>query len=155
MHFRLIERERPVGASKATDYRRRLADAHLAFWFRFLYPHQALIEQGATERLEEQILKTLPEHTGHHVLTTWSRTKLAETGPYTEIGPWWDKTGENDIDSVAVNPFGKKILFAEVKPQKSGINLTALQLKSAFFLQRNKAYKDYELHYQCFSAEDL
>ena len=60
-----------------------------------------------------------------------------------------------NIDSVAVNTFGKKILFAEVKPQKSGINLTALQLKSAFFLQRNKAYKDYELHYQGFSAEDL
>lgn len=140
-HFRLIERERPLGASKTTDYRRRLTDTHLAFWFRFLYPYQALIEQGATERLEEQILKTLPEHTGHHVLTTWSRTKLAETGPYTEIGPWWDKTGENDIDSVAVNTFGKKILFAEVKPQKSGINLTALQLKSAFFLQRNKALR--------------
>lgn len=140
-HFRLIERERPLGASKTTDYRRRLTDTHLAFWFRFLYPYQALIEQGATERLEEQILKTLPEHTGHHVLTTLSRTKLAETGPYTEIGPWWDKTGENDIDSVAVNTFGKKILFAEVKPQKSGINLTALQLKSAFFLQRNKALR--------------
>lgn len=86
-HFRLIERERPLGASKTTNYRRRLTDTHLAFWFRFLYPYQALIEQGATERLEEQILKTLPEHTGHHVLTTWSRTKLAETGPYTEIGP--------------------------------------------------------------------
>lgn len=56
---------------------------------------------------------------------------------------------------MAVNTFGKKILFAEVKPQKSGINLTALQLKSAFFLQRNKAYKDYELHYQGFSTEDL
>lgn len=35
-HFRLIERERPLGASKATDYRRHLADAYLAFWFRFL-----------------------------------------------------------------------------------------------------------------------
>ena len=37
-HFRLIERERPLEASKTTDYRRRLTDAHLAFWFRFLYP---------------------------------------------------------------------------------------------------------------------
>ena len=37
-HFRLIQRERPLGASKTTDYRRRLTDAHLAFWFRFLYP---------------------------------------------------------------------------------------------------------------------
>ena len=52
-HFRLIERERPLGASKTTDYRRRLTDAHLAFWFRFLYPYQTPIEQGATERLEE------------------------------------------------------------------------------------------------------
>jgi hypothetical protein len=40
---------------------------------------------------------------------------LMRQGPWTEVGAWWDRKGENEIDAIAWDVRSRKVLFAEVK----------------------------------------
>ena len=120
-----------------------------------MYPALGLIEQGATNRLTEQVLAKLPNFTGRHVLEQWFRTKFMETGNFTLVGPWWDRKGLNEIDLVAINPFDKEIVFAEIKRNKTHIDLAELRQKSFSFLAQVPGYSDFKPSYTALSLEDL
>lgn len=157
-YFHLIQRENPVGRQiKAKNFRFVMADDYLHFWFRFIYPNLGLIQQGSTSRLVQKMLLELPDYTGRHVLERWFRTKFWESGNYTEVGPWWDAStkGENEIDIVAINPFDKEVVFAEVKRRKENLNLQLLKQKSFAFLAQNPACSKYAVRYEALSMEDM
>lgn len=157
-YFHLIKRENPVGRQKnSRNFRFVMADDYLHFWFRFIYPNLGLIQQGSTARLERKILDELPDYTGRHVLERWFRTKLWESGNFTEVGPWWDASlkGENEIDIVAINPFDKEVLFGEVKRRKSNIDLDLLKQKSFAFLSQNPEYRKYDVRCEAYGMEDM
>ena len=91
------------------------------------------------------------------MLERWFRTKLWESGNFTEVGPWWDASGkgENEIDIVAINPFDKEVLFGEVKRRKSNIDLDLLKQKSFAFLSQNPEYRKYAVRYEACGMEDI
>lgn len=153
--YNVIEKVRPVESSKDSDYRFRIADDYIRFWFRFVYPYLGLIQQGATTRLQIKILEALPDYIGRTVLENWFRKKLSESGLYTVVGCWWDRRGENEIDIVAVNPFDKEILFAEVKRDPRKIYLPGLEQKAYAFMAQTKRYKTFKLQVRGFSSADL
>lgn len=153
--YNIIEKVRPVESTKESDYRFRIGDDYIRFWFRFIYPHLGLIQQGVTHRLQANILESLPDFTGRHVLENWFKQQLWETGLYSVVGSWWDRKGENEIDIVAINTFDKEIVFVEVKRDPDKINLPALQQKAYAFMAQSKRFGKFKMRVQGRSLKDL
>ena len=63
-----------------------------------------MIEAGQTALLQQYVTDNYEQFTGR-TLERWFQTKMMESGPYTRIGNWWDKRGENELDLIAVNVF--------------------------------------------------
>ena len=153
--FNIIERQFPVGSKTSKDYRFKISDDYILFWFKFIFPAQGLIQQRVTNRLVERVIEKFPDYVGRHVLETWFRRKLWETGLYSEIGPWWDRKGENEIDIVAVNEFDKELLFVEVKRQRKNIDLDSLAQKAYTFMSVHNQYKGFSIKTLGWSLDDL
>ncbi len=86
------------------------------------------------------------------MLESMFREMLAASQNYNEIGSWWDRKGENEIDIVAVNDMKKEILFAEVKLNPKRASLTALEVKAAKLLPE---YPGYKTDYVILSTDDI
>lgn len=52
-----------------------------------------------------------------------------ETGRYSQVGKWWDRKGENEIDMLALNEFDHTGMVAEVNRNPRKISLADLQAK--------------------------
>lgn len=142
-YWRIIRREEPVGgAATNRGHRFVLADPFLLFWFRYIYPNRSLIEFGKTRRLLERVDQTLPDFVGRHVLESYFKKQLWESGNFNEVGSWWDRRGENEIDIVAVNPFDKEILFVEVKRNRSKYDEDKLRSRALLFLSLHREYQN-------------
>ena len=72
-------------------------DNYLRFYFRFIYPHIPMIEEGKQKVLLEEIRRGLPQYLGK-VFEDVCRAYL--TRFYTKVGPYWNKDVE--IDAVAI-----------------------------------------------------
>lgn len=70
------------------------------------------------------------------------------------MGGYWDSKGENEIDIVAIDGLGKRILIAEVKRQAKKYNPNQLLIKAAHLLSKLHI-KDYTVEQRCFSLDNL
>ena len=78
---------------------------------------------------------------------------LLESGRFSEVGPWWDRRGFNEIDIVAVS--GRETLLFEVKRSEAKFNPVQLANKAqAFFEPRSKLQK-LPLRLASLTLEDL
>lgn len=87
-------------------------------------------------------------------LETLFESILIESKQFNRIGGYWDSKGENEIDIVAIDDLGKRILIAEVKRQSKKFNPNQLLLKSAHLLNKLNL-KDYAVDQRCFSLDNL
>ncbi len=115
----LVGRGDPVlGKQRHGKY--RLRDNFFAFWYRFVFPHQAALNLGNVGAVREIIQRDIQSHVGR-VFETVVRELLGHyagrsiTGVpigFEDIGSWWDRQG-NEIDLVA--PGRGITLVGEVK----------------------------------------
>lgn len=155
-HFRLIRREEPLGGvANNRGYRFALTDPFLVFWFRFIHLNRALLEQGKEERLLEKTVAVLPDILYGTTLRNAWKDALRESGEYAEVGSWWDRRGENEIDVVAVNPTKKEILFGEVRRAPGSGDEGRLRSRAYGFLAQNPKYADYEPRFVRLTPEEL
>jgi len=128
-NFKLLKCVKPILAkpnSKTSAY--EISDPFLRFWFRFICPYQSLIELRQLGLLRSNIDKHYEQFSGH-TLEQYFRAGAMESGKYTQVGNWWDRKGENEIDMIALNEFDHTGVVAEIKRNRSKINLNALQRK--------------------------
>jgi hypothetical protein len=124
----ILERVAPFGqnAEKSKKARYSISEACYDFWFSFVMPRSADIEQGlgpvAFATISDQSLDEYLGHRFERVCMQWlARKSLAGELPatVTRIGTWWgpDKTtrAQTDIDIVAGNPYDKTNLLCECK----------------------------------------
>ena len=78
--------------------------------------------------------------------------KMKEGGDYSNIGTYWERGNQNQIDIVAVNDLKKQVVLAEVNRNKDRIKLSALEEKSKNIKNR---FRDYEIRFVGLSTEDL
>jgi hypothetical protein len=71
---------------------------------------------------------------------------------YNRIGSYWERGNKNEIDLVAINDINKEIVVAEIKTNKSRINLTELEKKAKNICAD---YQDYKLNIQALGIEDV
>ena len=128
--FSLIRKIRPI-FSKPTGrtVKYEIIDNFLSFWFRFIFKYNSAVEIGNFEFLKNQVRRDYPTFSGK-MLERYFIEKLSSSGEFSQIGTFWDKKNQNEIDIVAINEIEKRVVFAEVKLNKAKINLTALKEKS-------------------------
>ena len=125
-------------------------DNFLDYWFRFIFHNRSAVETGNYSYIREIIDRDY---------ATWAGLKLerffhelfAESGNYNIIGSYWEKGNQNEIDLVAVNDLKKKLTVAEIKMNKTRINLDALKRKGDKLLE---SYQGYEVTWLALELED-
>lgn len=111
LELRLVERVQPVGQGPRSRRRRyRIADPFLRFHLGVVARYRTEIDRGFGPSLLPVILDALDEHMGDvweeafrsHLRYLALAGQLPVGGDVVAIGPWWDTTGDNQIDAVAL-----------------------------------------------------
>ncbi|EDN66175.1 ATPase [Beggiatoa sp. PS] len=148
----LINRHRPIFAKpNSRQQKYSIKDNFLRFWFHFIYRHQTTAEIGNYTYIKQYIKRHFNTFTGA-ILEQMFTEQLIENHEFTQIGRYWEKNNQNEIDIVAVNESDKTILIAEVKRQASKININTLDKKAQKIRQK---HPDYEIKLQGFSLLNL
>ena len=150
--YSIIKSIKPIGAkpnSKVQKY--QIVDNFLAFWFRFIYKYQSIIEAEDYERLKKIIQRDFSTFKGPFLEKLFVEL-LKENHTYTNIGTYWERGHKNEIDIVAIDALKKQILICEVKLSKKRLDYNTLVQKSANLL---KKYEGYEVEYRLLSLEDV
>lgn len=151
--YELINRMKPLLAKqngKVTAY--EIRDNFLRFWFRFIYPYQSLIERNLFSLLRSNISQNYEGFTGR-TLERYFQDKLMETEKYTQIGNWWDRKGQNEIDLIALNEFDHTGIVAEIKRNPHKLSIQKLEEKIAVLPQKD--FGGYQLQAMGLSLKDV
>jgi AAA+ ATPase superfamily predicted ATPase len=118
-----VERQAPATIRRPEQSRQGryvITDPYLRFYFRFLSPHLAAIEQGrvrqATSLLYDHLLDFIGTHTFEELCREWVNV-TAEMGKFPFLpertGSFWSRTAQ--VDVLAINWRTKDILLGECK----------------------------------------
>ncbi|WP_455590819.1 ATP-binding protein [Bacteroides sp.] len=150
--YSLIQKLKPMFAKpNSRIIRYLLQDNFLRFWFRFIFPNNALIELNKNEMLINYVNEQYNQYSGF-ILEKYFREQTAECEDVTDVGNYWDKSGENEIDLIALNRFNKTALIGEVKRNKKKISIEILKKKSEAL---HKELLNYQLSFKAYSLEDM
>lgn len=106
----------------------QLDDCFLRFWFRFILRNQALVEMERNDLLLEIVERDYERYSGL-VLEQYFRQKWMEEERVTLVGNYWDRSGQNEIDMIALNDIDKTAVVAEIKRQRKKFSPTELDEK--------------------------
>ena len=150
--YSLITKNRSIFSKpESRNIRWNLNDNFLLFWFRFIYSNQQLIELGRNEKIKEYILANYEQFSGL-ILERYFRDKISQEEEFTQIGNYWDKKGENEIDIIAIDSLKKCVIIAEVKRNKNKININALKEKA---IKTNPFLINYNIEFKGLSIENM
>ena len=152
IEYSLIKKNKPIFSKpESRGIRWTLNDNYLLFWFRFIYSNQQLVELGKNETLNTYIKTNYDQFSGH-ILERYFRDKMIQEEEFTQIGNYWDKKGENEIDIIALNSMNKTAIIAEVKRNRNKINIATLQDKVKTI---KPTLVDYKIEYRGLSLENM
>ncbi len=152
-NYNMISRLKPLLSKpngKVSAY--EISDPFLRFWFRFICPYQSLIERRQLELVRNNIADNYEQFSGR-TLEQYFRAKTLESGLYTQVGNWWDRKGDNEIDLLALNEFNHAALAAGIKRNPEKINLRSLETKVEAL--RKSDFGKYSFSLQALSLEDM
>ncbi|MDR2563040.1 MAG: ATP-binding protein [Prevotellaceae bacterium] len=150
--YSLIVRNKPLFSKpQSRNTRWAVGDNFLRFWFRFIYSNQTLVEMEKFDLLKQYISVNYEQYSGL-ILERYFRQKFAEEENITQIGSFWDKHGENEIDLIALNDFDNTALVAEIKRNPKKINLQTLKTKTSAL---QKHLTKYKISFKGLSMKDL
>jgi AAA+ ATPase superfamily predicted ATPase len=127
----IVERRTPLEPGRQSGQRREgnntqqrgiyvISDPYLRFYFRFIVPHQAELQQGQVDRVWQAIEGELPAFVGSTVFEelcrAWVQTRGARGDlPFrpTEVGSYWDR--HTQVDVVAVSASEQALLLGEAR----------------------------------------
>lgn len=150
--YSIIRSIKPFNAkpnSKVQKY--EITDNFLAFWFRFVYKYQSLIEAENYDRLKDIVIRDFDTFSGKFLEKLFIEL-LKEEKKYTKIGSYWERNNQNEIDIVAVDDLNKEILIAEVKLNHERLSEVVLRDKAKNIV---KQYHEYKIVYKLWSLHDL
>lgn len=150
--FNIIKRIKPIFAKPNTKTQKyEMTDNFLKFWFRFVYKYQSAIEIENFDYVKDIIRSDFDTYSGS-MLENYFIEKLKASKQFNQIGRYWERGNQNEIDIVAVNERKKIALIAEVKLSKKRIQLNALKEKAHAL---SKQLAGYQIHYEGFSLDAL
>ena len=152
----LIRQIEPWGNNGAVRKRARfeLTDNLLNFWYTFCLPNRKMLQSASANELYD-LIKVSYSVWLEGMLKRLYRHHFEKLGYFDEVSPWWDKSGESEIDLVAVNKSEKRIVFADIKFDADDIDLKALKTKAINFFSLNQDYLSYQQEYLGLSVKEL
>ncbi len=124
-----VRRRLPIPGGDPRLVRWEVADQYLSFYFRYIQPNASFVESGRTDLLKEIVMRDLESYEGR-VLERYFLAKLSEERRYTEIGGYWNRRGDVEIDLVVVNGFDREAELIEVKRNPAKLDMAALEGKA-------------------------
>ncbi len=150
--YSIIHSIKPIGARPNAKLQKYgISDNFLGFWFRFIFKYRSLIEAESFERLKAIVRRDIDSFSGRYLEKLFMEL-LKEQQCYTQIGSYWERNNQNEIDIVAVDEIERRLLICEVKRNKKRLNRNELMLKSKNLLQ---TYKGYDVEYRLLSLIDI
>jgi len=138
--YQIISRKKPFGAKEGSRNNKYFIDDNfLNFWFRFVYKYRSAIEIGNLKYVQEIVERDYETYSGL-ILERYFRQKLIEEKRFSDIGSYWDRKGENEIDIVAINEMEKRLCFYEIKRNKNKISLQLLENKASEIIKKHSGY---------------
>ena len=150
--YSIIKKIKPIFAkdgSRTVKY--EIIDNFFNFWFRFIYKNKSAIEIENYDYVKNIVNRDFSTYSGR-LLERYFIEKLKFSNQFSNIGTYWEKGNQNEIDIVAVNDFEKTMLIAEVKINLKKIDLKLLEKKATKLISK---YKQYNIKYIGYSLEDL
>lgn len=150
--YTIIKKVKPIFAKEgARTLRYEIIDNFFNFWFRFIYKYKSAIEIENYEYVKDIVNRDYTTYSGRF-LEKYFIEKLKLSNQYSNIGTYWERGNENEIDIVGVNDNAKTMLIAEVKRQAKKIDKNKLQEKAQKLLTKHKNYK---VDYVGYSLADM
>ena len=150
--YNLIQKVRPMFAKpNSQGIKFALYDNFLTFWFRFIESNRSIVEMGKSGLLKETINKGYDQFSGL-MLERYFRQLYAEKERVTEVGHWWDKSGENEIDLIAIEKLDKRVTIGEVKRNEKKISMQTLEEK---FVNIRPHFRGYQIQFVALSLGDM
>jgi AAA+ ATPase superfamily predicted ATPase len=84
----------------------RLADPFFRFWFRYVFPNRSRLERGRVKDVLQLIKADLDNYMGlafEDCCRAWVGRYASGLPELAEIGSWWSRKGDIEIDIVGVN----------------------------------------------------
>lgn len=150
--YNLISRQRPYLQGENTrNVRYFINDNFLNFWFRFIYKYRSAIEIGNSDYVRNKIAADYETYSGF-ILERYFRQTYKESGLYNIVSNYWNRSGKDEIDLIAVNQNDKQIVIAECKRNRQRIDLETLKEKSATIMD---AHKKWDVQFIGLSLDDM
>lgn len=128
--YGLIRKNRPMfSKDNSRNVRWQISNNYLRFYFRFISGNLSLVEMRKYDLLKERILSDYKQYSGS-VLEEYFKEKIAEEEKVTGIGSYWDRTGTNEIDIIALNDIDKEATVIEVKRDPNKADIVSLKAKA-------------------------
>lgn len=150
--YTLIKKIKPILAKEGSRVQKyEIADNYLNFWFRFIYKYKSAIEIENYEFVKEIVRRDFAMYSGRF-LERYFVEKLKAQNGYSNIGSYWEKGNQNEIDIVAINDATKTVLIGEVKLNSKKIDMEILKQKAAKLIRN---FGGYSVEYRGFGLEDI
>jgi AAA+ ATPase superfamily predicted ATPase len=149
--YNIVKRSRPIFSKEnSRDVRWKISDNYLRFYFRYISRNWSLIEMEKYDVLKTIIKKDHAQYSGM-MLEDYFVKKIAEEEVCTNIGSYWDRKGENEIDIVVLNDLDGKATLIEVKRNPKKAQMNDLKRKAETIHGLNK----YDIEYRLLSLDDM
>jgi len=150
--YTIIKKVKPIFAKEGSrTVKYEIIDNFFNFWFRFIYKYKSTIEIENYDYVKEIIKRDFSTFSGRF-LEKYFIEKLKGSEKFSNIGTYWEKGNQNEIDIVAINDETKTMLIAEVKINPKKINIKILKEKASRLVSK---YKYHDIKYVGFSLEDM
>ena len=147
--YRMIKKARPIfSKTKSRDVRWQISDNYLRFYFRFISGNISAVEFKRYDLLKDAMREGYTSYSGK-VLEDYFIAKIAEEERFTEIGAYWDRKGQNEIDIVVLN--GPNAVVFEVKRNPDKASIGELKRKA----ETVQGLKGYDVEYRTLSLGDM
>jgi len=153
--YGLISKITPMfSKSESKNVRYIIDDNFFTFWFRFIYKYSHIIEISQYKELKKIIERDYSTFSCK-ILERYFREKYIENGNLTQIGGYWDRSGENEIDLIAINELDKTAHIVEVKRNEKNIRQNILKDKAANMINNTNCLNNYKIEYLGLSMNDM
>lgn len=150
--YTIIKKVKPIFAKEGSrTLKYEIIDNFFNFWFRFIYKYKSAIEIENYEYVKDIVNRDYTTYSGRF-LEKYFIEKLKLSNQYSDIGTYWERGNENEIDIVGVNDEAKTIIIAEVKRRSHKIDINKLQEKAIKLVSK---HKNYDVKYIGYSLEDM
>ena len=150
--YTIIKKVKPIFAKEGSrTLKYEIIDNFFNFWFRFIYKYRSAIEIENYDYVKEIVLRDYATYSGKF-LEKYFVEQLKLSHDYSDIGSYWERGNQNEIDIIAVNDEKKTMLIAEVKRNPKKIDIKVLEKKASKLMAK---YKKYDYKFLSYSLDDM